>query len=220
MLFPNLGKQISDYVKETVLNSYQDDDFSRQMPGNKDFISIGKNTLQQKRLLLCNLSELYSAFKKRIPEIKMSFSKFCSLGPKWCILVGRSGTHPVRVCAIHHNVSLLLNGVNLEKEYHKLVSLRVCDTNSKECMIYRCPNCPDISNLTTHLTNLLVDIEWSSDDNEIDADYEIQFQQWINVDWSQLVQQSLPVKEFIEILVEKLSEITTHSFIKKHNLDI
>ena len=74
------------------------------------------------------------------------------------------------------------------------VSLLVCDTNSKECMIHRCPNCPDTSNLTTYLTNLLIDIEWSSDDKEIDADYEI------NVDRSQLVQQSLPVKEFIEVL--------------------
>ena len=82
-------------------------------------------------------------------------------------------------------------------------------------MIHRCPNCPNTSNLTTYLANLLIDIEWSSDDKEIDADYEIQFQQWIYVDRSQLVQQSLPVKEFIKVLVEKLREITIHSFITK-----
>ena len=106
--FPNLGKPISDYVKETVLNFYQDDEFSRQIPGKKDCVSIGKNILQQKRLLLC-------AFKKQHPEIKISFSKFCSLRPKWCILVERSGTHSVCVCAIHQNVSLMLKRVNLEK---------------------------------------------------------------------------------------------------------
>ena len=43
MPFPNLGKPISDYLKETVLNFYQDDEFSRQMPGKKDCVSIGKN---------------------------------------------------------------------------------------------------------------------------------------------------------------------------------
>jgi hypothetical protein len=34
------------------------------MPGKKDFVSIARNTNMQKRLLLCDIKELYAEFKK------------------------------------------------------------------------------------------------------------------------------------------------------------
>ena len=49
---------------------------------------------------------------------------------------------------------------------------------------------------------------------EIDEDDEpltIQFQQWTTVDCSELVEQILPVADFISILVEKLNTLTAHS---------
>ena len=64
---------------------YHDDEYSRVMPGQKDYVSIGRNKHAQKRLLLCNLKELHTTFKTKFPEAQISFSKFCSLRPKWCI---------------------------------------------------------------------------------------------------------------------------------------
>ena len=69
----------------------------RHGKGKKDYVSISKNVHKQRRLLLCNLKELYSAFKQRHPGAKIGFSKVCSLRPKWCVPVGSTGTHSVCV---------------------------------------------------------------------------------------------------------------------------
>ena len=83
-----LGKSLPEATISLVKEFYEDDEFSRMMPSKKDFVSIGRNQHAQKRLLLCNLHELYSTFKSKHPNVKIGFSKFCSLRPKWCILTG------------------------------------------------------------------------------------------------------------------------------------
>ena len=51
---------------------------------------LGKRTVpikinaEKKRLLLVRLKELYIQFKKRNPQLKIGFTKFCELHPKWC----------------------------------------------------------------------------------------------------------------------------------------
>ena len=72
---------------------YEDDEYSRQLPGKKDYVSIQKGVHKQKQLVLCNLHELLVAFKERNPDVKIGFSKFCTLCPKWCVIAGSSGTH-------------------------------------------------------------------------------------------------------------------------------
>ena len=37
---------------------YEDDEFSQQMPGEKDYVSVSHNTHKQKQLILSNLNEL------------------------------------------------------------------------------------------------------------------------------------------------------------------
>lgn len=84
------------------------------MPGKKDFISLrnddGTKVQTQKRLVLCNLKELYKIFKSRYSEITIGFSSFASLRPKYCILAGGSGTHTVCVCSFHQNIKLMILG--------------------------------------------------------------------------------------------------------------
>lgn len=84
------------------------------MPGIKDVvISTDSNNQKQKvqkRLLLLNLNEIYRYFKEEKPEIKIGFSKFCTLRPPNCVLAGSSGTHSICVCSYHQNVKLLLLG--------------------------------------------------------------------------------------------------------------
>ena len=85
------------------------------MPGKKDYVSVGQGRKErihvQKRLLLCNLYEFYTEFKKINPNIKIGFSKFCSLHPKWCVSAGSAGTHSMCVCTYHQNDILLLNAI-------------------------------------------------------------------------------------------------------------
>lgn len=73
----------------------------------KDFISVrdvdGEKVRHQKKLVLCNLSELYEHFKTENPDLHIGFSKFASLRPKHCTLTGGTGTHTVCVCAFHQN---------------------------------------------------------------------------------------------------------------------
>ena len=54
------------------------------------------------------LKELYQSFKGRLPGIKVGFSTFATLTPKWCVLAGSAGTHVVCVCAINQNVIIML----------------------------------------------------------------------------------------------------------------
>ena len=109
---PVIGKTLDEATITKVLEFYENDEHTRQLPGKKDFVSIQKNVHVSKRLILCNLKELYTAFKDKHPDLKISFSKFASLRPKWCITVGPKGTHSVCVCTAHQNVKLY---------YHQLI---------------------------------------------------------------------------------------------------
>ena len=39
---PQKGKSLSSEIEESVLQFYEDDEYSRMMPGAKDFVSVGK----------------------------------------------------------------------------------------------------------------------------------------------------------------------------------
>ena len=43
------------------------------MPGKKDYISIARNVHVQKRLILCNLKELYAEFKQKYTDLKVRY---------------------------------------------------------------------------------------------------------------------------------------------------
>ena len=47
-------KGIADDVVSFVHGFYQDDEFTRLLPGSEDVVSVGYKIHQQKRLLFCN----------------------------------------------------------------------------------------------------------------------------------------------------------------------
>ena len=59
------GKSLPVTVSNQVKRFYEDDQFSRLLPGKKD--CFAKNMHTQKRLLLCNLKELYQLYKSKYP---------------------------------------------------------------------------------------------------------------------------------------------------------
>ena len=83
-IIPGRNK-IFDHRKTAVISLYEDDKFTCLMPGIKGCVSVSRNVHQQKRLILCNLKELYAAFCDKHSKLKIGFSKFCSLHPKWCV---------------------------------------------------------------------------------------------------------------------------------------
>ena len=58
-------------ITRAVESFYEDDEFTRQMPGKKDYVSIAKNVHVQKRLILSNLRELHGEFKRSHPGKKV-----------------------------------------------------------------------------------------------------------------------------------------------------
>ncbi len=70
-----IGKIHSAETSDRVKAFFQVDEYSRLLPGKKDVVSVSKNTYQQKRLLLCNLKEVYAMFKEIYPMDKIGFSK-------------------------------------------------------------------------------------------------------------------------------------------------
>ena len=156
------GKVISQNTIDLVLSMYEDDEFSCQMPGKKDYVSIAKGVHKQKHLVLCTLREMYAAFKEKYPNVKLGFSKFCTFRPKCCVLAGSSGTHSACLCSIHQNTILLVDAINWDITYKDLISKIVCDSTKKECMMNQCEYCPGRAGLNRFLDEQLSDVDSES----------------------------------------------------------
>ena len=200
------GKTLEKETIDLVHEFYNNDEYSRIMPGIKDCISISKNVHMQKKLILCNLKELFEAFKVQHPNAKIGFSKFCSLRPKWCIIAGKSGTHSVCVCSIHQNAKLLVDALPSKETYKDLMQYLVCSIDNEECMIHRCQNCPTIDSLTDHLNEIFAEYE---------DDQEINYKQWVHTDRSSLNTMTVNISDFIGIICNSLQDLTSHSYISK-----
>lgn len=209
------GNKLSEDAKQAVMKFYQRDDISRICPGKKDYVSVrkdGQKVHEQKRLLLANMNELYASFKKET-SIKIGFSKFCDLRPKFCVTVGSSGSHSVCVCTFHQNTKLQMAGLKKlhNMDYKMLMSKIVCDVNSRDCMLHKCAKCPGKDALKTFLEQL-VGIDT---DEAVDADEPVTFKQWVNTDRTTLVTQEEPLSDFIDNLCSKVNDLTCHDFIAK-----
>ena len=149
---------VKQWPKETidlVHAFFDDDEYSRQLPMKKDYVRIQKGVHKQKRLVLCNLHELFVAFRERNTDVKIGFSKFCTVCPKWCVIAGSSGTHSLCVCTTHQNTILLVDVLNWEVTYKDLVNKVVCDPSNCECMMH----CPGTNTSPKFLKEELSDID-------------------------------------------------------------
>ena len=68
-----MGKKLNQAVIDAIKSFYNDDEYTRPLPGKKDSVSIGNKQHMSKRLILCNLKELYTAFKAKYSELKLGF---------------------------------------------------------------------------------------------------------------------------------------------------
>ena len=205
---------ISEDTKAKVLAIYEDDEYSRQMPGTSDKVSIAKKVYKTKRLLLCTVPELYATFQGLYPDNKIGLTRFYQLRPKWVVTPGASGTHKVCVC-VHHENAKLIAVACLNSSYKDLVNLVVCDSTDKMCMVHRCENCPGTSALVDHLKSRFEDDADCDDDEEVNWQMPVDFQQWESTDRAGIETYTLPLIEFIEYAAEKLSDFCEHSYLSK-----
>ena len=87
---------------------------------------------------------------------------------------------------------LALLGVSHTELYEFLV----CDINSKECMIHRCPNCPENTEM---LESKLFEVIGDYDDETV-----IEFNQWTSTDRENLISRSENVPQFINLVIQHL----------------
>ena len=80
-----LANKLPESTISLATEFLQYDEYSRIMPGKRDFASLGHRQHVQQSLLLCILREIYQLLKGKYPDIKIGFSSFCSLQPKWCV---------------------------------------------------------------------------------------------------------------------------------------
>jgi len=149
-----------------------------------------------------HLERTLCGFQKPKPTTKLGFSKFCTFRPKWCVSAGSSGTHAVCVCAMHQNVILLLHAAHIEETFQELIAMAVRDIKNRDCVLQRCSNCPGFGNVHGKLKDMF------EDDCE-----EINFEQWVSVNRTELITQSLLVSEYIQLLLSKLTALTPHHYI-------
>ena len=74
-------------------------------------------------------------------------------------------------------------------------------------MLNKCEDCPGFEKVVDFLRHEVCK-KWSADNT-------ISFKQWEKVDRSELMDDELPVDEFLEVIVEKLKKILLHHFIYK-----
>ena len=97
--------------------------------------------------------------------------------------------------------------VPLGVSHTELYEFLVCDINSKECMIYRCPNCPENTEM---LESKLYELVGDYDDETV-----IEFNQWTSTDRANLISCSENVPQFKNLVIQQLEKLTAHSFIAK-----
>ena len=80
--------------------------------------------------------------------------------PKWCVAVDTSGTHAVCVCTIHQNVILLADATKIGLFYEDMMKMIVCDSDTKMCMLHRCPSYPGSNILRSFLDSRFSDLDY------------------------------------------------------------
>lgn len=211
------GKNLPQETVDKIMKFFEMEDNSRIMPSMKDTVSMvieNKKIKVQKRLLLFNLKELFVLYKESHPENPVSFSIFCKLRPKNCILLGQSGTHSTCVCVTHQNVKLMLQAINLKDltqsgtklcDYKDCIKMIVCKDATDECYLEKCNKCPGTEKLRQYLDEILVKacIE------------EIKYALWTDTDRSTLLTVVSSTDNYLDKLCEKMNKLKIHSFVAK-----
>lgn len=216
------GWQISEETKNLVVLFYCQDDNSRLMPGKTQCVSLGNMQHAQKRLVLHNLRDMYTAFLKEYNyEIKIGFSMFCSLKPKYCVLAGSSGTHNVCVCTKHQNCKLKLKALGICDRLKDIMEEIVCSSDNRSCMLGLCQKCNNIETIVQLITTKVKRV-WADELNPEDCEFlssTVEYCEWVSTDRDELITRTCKVTELIDILAENMRVVIPHHFTSREQAD-
>lgn len=228
----NFSRQSSvlNSTKELIVKFYLDDENSKVLPGKNDCISVSKCVYEQKRLMLCSVSELYAFFKKKHEDLKVGLSIFYKLKPKWCVFPGTSGTHCVCVCQTHEDARLIIHAIGIKTYYRELIRHLVCNEESKTCMLRLCKDCLTISQIADSLRFMIInnlkedssspEFELSDIEEEEFWKQRIEFYQWKTTDnQTELVTEISERSEVVEIAAKKMNELIPNEFISRNQAE-
>lgn len=213
-----VGHGLSQEVLQKVKTFYEEDEVY-MLPGKKDCFSVkvdGKKEKIQKRLLLNTVNELYAIFCSNNPDIKISFSTFAALRPRYCVLAHNPGTHTVCVCTYHQNFQLMIDGAGLERatkhddypisDAKSAIKLIKCDPITEQCVFGNCNECPG-SDKVQEIIELSLDIECLES---------VIYQQWMKKDkstyWS-LETITQDKEDFSNAFLDALKKLVEHDFV-------
>ena len=155
---------------------------------------------------LCNLQELFTAFREKHPNVNIEFLKFCTFRPKWCVLAGSEMTHFVCICSAHQNVVVLVDAMDWDLTCKDLIKKIVCNSETNKCNMHWCESCPGTSTLKEFLDQKL---------NEHEDDEKFNYCQWNTMDWAILTTFTATYEEYKETLIDVIDDLTRHSYIAK-----
>ena len=170
------------------------------MPGKKGCVSICRNVhnVQCIRTVQC--------IQRQISQHKNQIFQVLHSKTKWCVLAGSSGTHSVCVCSTHQNAVLLVDTIDWDYIYKDLMKKVVCDPDTKLCMMHHCESYPGSAALKKFLDDDL---------SHLDMDSEYHCCQWQTTDCAALATLKTKFKEYKELLLDSMNNLTRHSYLAK-----
>lgn len=139
------GHAMPEVVVNAVKDFYSDDMTARIYADTRKYKIVknadGTKQKVQKRLLLLNLKDAHSLFKRKYPEISISLSKFCNLRPSHIETVSEKD-HSVCCCPYHENFSYMMQAIGCRgSNVDDFLEDFACNTENADCMFSRCENC-------------------------------------------------------------------------------
>ena len=193
---------------QKIIDFYNSDLVSWQMPGKKDFVSLKTNELKQKvqkKVMLMTVREAHSIFKSE-NNIKVGKSTFAKLRPKNILPISERDQN-VCCCIYHENFELLCEGMRKSQDIpdrRALLDGIVCEKDKVKCSLGECKTCKDISK---YLTKEVFD-------NSIDEDTQCSFLQWVEKAKKEKV--GMPFSDAKEEFTRQLFYLRKHSFIARN----
>lgn len=138
-----INREQSDHL--AVTSFFFRPDIVYTCPGMKDIVTIwanGKKEKLQKHYMTMFLKEAFYIFKEENPNIKIGYSKFCSLRPKNVLLLKETPADQCK-CKIHENFILKLKSLSPKCTYSSEFWKNVlCDDNLDSfCWKNMCHKC-------------------------------------------------------------------------------
>lgn len=129
----------------TVTNFFYRPDIVYTCPGIKDVITVwqeGKKEKLQKHYMTMFLHEAFSVFKEENQEVKIGFSKFCSLRPKNVLLLKETPAEQCK-CRLHENFIMKLKALKYTYNNDFWKNLLCDDSLNSPCWQNLCENCSE-----------------------------------------------------------------------------